>query len=91
MTSQICPLAVLTALIVMVKNHKFVLAVTSDSFYPTGPLTSQSLLIKIVIIPTGAGAKEEGEDILENKNCFSQRILFFVKRDTKILTEHICF
>ena len=78
-------------IIVIVKNNKFVLAVTSDSFYPTGPLTSQSLLIKIVIIPTGSGAKEECEDILENKNCFSQRILFFVKRDTKILTEHICF
>ena len=78
-------------IIVIVKNNKFVLAVTCDSFYPTGPLTSQSLLIKIVIIPTGAGAKEECEDILENKNCFSQQILFYVKRDTKILTEHICF
>ena len=50
----------LSAIIVEVKNHKFVLAVTSDRFYPTGPLTSQSALIKIVIIPAGgagAGAK----------------------------------
>ena len=32
-----------SAMIVMVKNNKFVLlAVTSDSSHPTGPLTSQS-------------------------------------------------